>query len=375
MTPALHIICFDIPFPPSYGGAIDVFYRIQALAQAGVKITLHCTYKGTLTHYDELEMLCHKVYYYPRNLSWSRFFSTLPYTVNGRRDSELLAHLLADDAPILFEGLVDCFYLNHPALANRKKFFRECNVEHDYYRALGKATSNLWQKVYFHIEAYRLQRFESVLQSANGILALAHQDEQYFKQTFPNIPTYYLPCFHENQQVQSALGNGDFILYHGNLSVAENNRAALYIAKKVAPLIPHIPITIAGKNASQHLQQVCSRQTNIRLVNSPSQEQMRQLIATAHIHLMITFQGTGVKLKLINALYQGRFIIANDLMLAGTSLASACVAGDTPQKIARQCQELMEVPFTAEDIEKRKKILAPWDIHTLSQQLISILFA
>lgn len=375
MTNALHIICFDIPFPPSYGGAIDVFYRLQALAQVGVKITLHCTYKGTLTHYEELESLCQKVYYYPRDLGWKRFFSTLPYAVNGRRNSELLTHLLANDAPILFEGLVDCYFLNHPALANRKKFFRECNVEHDYYHALGQATPCLWKKCYFHLEACRLKRFESVLQSANGILALAHQDEQHFRQCFPTIPTYYLPCFHENKQVQSALGNGDFILYHGNLSVAENDCAALYIAEEVAPLIPDIPITIAGKGASQHLQQVCSKQDNIRLVNNPSQEQMHELIQTAHIHLMLTFQGTGIKLKLINALYQGRFVVANDSMLVGTPLASACVIGNTPQEIARQCQALMAVPFTVEDIEKRKKILAPWDIRTLSQQLISILFA
>lgn len=375
MTKALHIICFDIPFPPTYGGAIDVFYRIQALAQTGVEITLHCTYKGELSHHPELESLCRKVYYYPRKLRLSQLFSRLPWAVNSREDKELINHLLADDAPILFEGLVDCYFLNHPALANRKRFFRECNVEHDYYRALGNATSCLWKKIYFHIEANRLKRFESVLQSANGILALAHQDEQHFRQSFPNVPTYYLPCFHENKQVQSDLGNGDFILYHGNLSVAENDCAALYIAEKVAPLIPDIPITIAGKGASQHLQQVCSKQKNICLVNNPSQERMHQLIATAHIHLMLTFQGTGIKLKLINALYQGRFIVANDSMLVGTPLASACVIGNTPQEIAHQCQELMAVPFTIEEIEKRKKILAPWDIHSLSQQLISILFA
>lgn len=375
MTKALHIICFDIPFPPTYGGAIDVFYRIQALAQTGVEITLHCTYKGELSHHPELESLCRKVYYYPRKLRLSQLFSRLPWAVNSREDKELINHLLADKAPILFEGLVDCLYLNHPALANRKKFFRECNVEHDYYHALGKATPHLWKKCYFHIEAYHLKRFENILQNANGIFALAHQDEQHFRQSFPNVPVYYLPCFHENQQVQSALGKGEFILYHGNLSVAENDYAALYIAEKVAPLIPKIPITIAGKGASKHLQQACAKQKNICLVNNPSQERMHQLIATAQIHLMLTFQGTGIKLKLINALYQGRFIVANDSMLVGTTLACACSIGNSPEELALLCQEKMARPFTQDHIEERKKILAPWDIHSLSQQLVSILFA
>ncbi len=28
----LHIISFDIPYPPNYGGVIDVFYKLKALA-------------------------------------------------------------------------------------------------------------------------------------------------------------------------------------------------------------------------------------------------------------------------------------------------------------------------------------------------------
>ena len=38
----LHIISFDVPYPPDYGGAIDVFYKLKALNQEGVKIHLHC---------------------------------------------------------------------------------------------------------------------------------------------------------------------------------------------------------------------------------------------------------------------------------------------------------------------------------------------
>ena len=35
---ALNIICFDVPFPANYGGAIEEFYKIKALHQLGVKI-------------------------------------------------------------------------------------------------------------------------------------------------------------------------------------------------------------------------------------------------------------------------------------------------------------------------------------------------
>ncbi|MEI7802398.1 MAG: mannosyltransferase, partial [Bacteroidota bacterium] len=42
MTNQLHIISFNVPYPPDYGGVIDVYYKIKALKEAGVKIHLHC---------------------------------------------------------------------------------------------------------------------------------------------------------------------------------------------------------------------------------------------------------------------------------------------------------------------------------------------
>ena len=38
----LNIIAFNIPWPANYGGIIDVYYKIKALHQCGVKIILHC---------------------------------------------------------------------------------------------------------------------------------------------------------------------------------------------------------------------------------------------------------------------------------------------------------------------------------------------
>ncbi|MCX6283192.1 MAG: mannosyltransferase, partial [Bacteroidetes bacterium] len=42
MEQHLHIVSFDIPYPPDYGGVIDVYYKIKTLSEAGVKIHLHC---------------------------------------------------------------------------------------------------------------------------------------------------------------------------------------------------------------------------------------------------------------------------------------------------------------------------------------------
>lgn len=37
----LNIVAFDNPYPPTYGGVIDVYYKLKSLAETGLKIHLH----------------------------------------------------------------------------------------------------------------------------------------------------------------------------------------------------------------------------------------------------------------------------------------------------------------------------------------------
>ncbi|NJN35445.1 MAG: hypothetical protein HC817_15490 [Saprospiraceae bacterium] len=62
----LHLIAFDIPYPADYGGVIDVFYKIQALSAANVRVTVHCWQYGNRQPQLTLESVCEKVFYYPR---------------------------------------------------------------------------------------------------------------------------------------------------------------------------------------------------------------------------------------------------------------------------------------------------------------------
>lgn len=367
----LHIVSFDIPYPANYGGAIDVYYRIKALAEAGVRIVLHCTYKGNLVHYSELEDLCEHVYYYPRTLSLRFLFSHLPLAVAGRPNQEILRNLLQDDAPILYEGLVSCCTMNAPELKNRRKYFRECNVEHDYYRALAEASHSLRDKVYYMIEAHRLERFEQVLKKADGIFALAHQDEAHFVQRFPKVMTIYMPCFHAHEQVSCQEGLGKGILYHGNLRVEENQKAAEYILSDIAPKLPEIPFIIAGKGAKK----LKKHSENVSLIDDPNQEKMSQLVRDAQVHLLVTFQATGLKLKLLNVLYEGRHVVCNPEMVCGTELSELCHIGEDTKQLIAQCAELYLQGFSNEEIQERQNKLQLFNNTKLSEQLLTHIFS
>lgn len=351
----LHIISFSVPFPANYGGVIDVFYKLKALYKAGVNIHLHC-FQYDRAAAIELEKFCVSVNYYPRKSGILSQLSILPYIVKSRQSDALLKNLLQDNYPILFEGLHSCFYLNHKLLRNRKLLYRESNIEHHYYYNLSKAEKNPIRKLYFLIESAKLLLFQKQLDNASKMLVVSQTDCDYLRRKFPVKDVVYIPSFHGNEEVVCLPGKSDYVLYHGNLSVSENAQAAHFLIEKVFKHISQ-KLIIAGLNPDEDLKKAIFNHSNIELIANPIQEKMDELISHAHINILITFQPTGLKLKLINTLFRGRYVIVNSNMLAGTGLKNLCIVKETAQEIQNAVKEYMENDFDMEQVQLRSNLL------------------
>ena len=90
----LHIVSLNVPYPPNYGGIIDIFYKIKALHQIGVSITLHCYEYGRGTQI-ELNKYCSAVHYYSRKKSVIHWFKNKPFIV-ASRNSKILNYSLGN---------------------------------------------------------------------------------------------------------------------------------------------------------------------------------------------------------------------------------------------------------------------------------------
>lgn len=349
----LHIVAFDVPYPANYGGVIDVFYRLRALHQAGWKITLHCFTYGGKNQQSELEKYCVAVYYYPR-LKLPRTIWK-PYITATRNHPDLLKNLLKDDAPILFEALHSCYFLSHPALKGRRKLVRMHNIEHDYYSLLGKSEHNPLKKLYYVLESLLLDRYERHLHHADFILAISDKDEQDLYARF-GAKVKLLPPAHANVAITAKPGKGSYCFYHGKLSVAENHVAALYLIKEVFSKTK-TPLWIAGDKFSNELKKAAGKLSNVKLLEHLSPSEIDDHISNAHINVLTTFQPTGIKLKLVNVLYQGRFILTNSMMVSGTGLELLVETADTPKQMAEAIERIMGQEFTEEMSEQRSKLL------------------
>ncbi len=349
----LHIVSFDIPFPANYGGVVDVFYKIKALHELGCKIHLHC-YEYGRQRSDELSKYCVSVQYYQRDENKLNFLKKEPYVVISRSSKDLLDNLLQDEYPILIEGLHNCWLINHLKPSDRIVMVRTHNVEHDYYLGLAKVEKNLAKRHYFKWEAAKLEKFEEILSKADILWAISPNDQNYFEKKYGH--SQLLPAFHSSEVVTSKEGKGTYALYHGNLAVGENVEASTFLINEVFSRID-FPLIIAGSTPPNELKQLVSKYRNISLQSDISVDQLDRLIENAHINILPTFQPTGIKLKLLSALYKGRFCIVNKFMIENTGLESLCYVPDNPKLMIDTIEKIVNETFTSDHITERERVL------------------
>ena len=324
----IHIVSFDVPYPADYGGVIDVYYRIKALNQLGFKIILHC-FKSDRKEQRHLNSLTEEVYYYDRNKSIWNLLRKKPFIVVSRRSKLLLSRLLKDDSPILFEGIHSTFFLSHPSLENRFKYVRTHNVEYEYYTTLSK-NSTILKSLFFKIEALKLKHYESILGKANLILSIKDSDIEYFKLFNANVQI--LPASIPEIKHLTYTETEPYALYTGDLSISENEKSVLWIIKKIwIKDNTLMPLIIAGKNPTDKLKKVANLY-GVKLISNPSKESNEILLHNARVHILVSNNSVGIKLKLLMALQTSGYILVNNKMVVGTNLSDLCKICNSPDE-------------------------------------------
>ena len=347
----LHIIALDVPFPADYGGAVDMFYRIKALYKLGYELTIHIFEYGRGKQ-KELEKYG-KVIYYKRSFSFLNLFSSIPFIVKTRKSPELLQNLLSDNVPIFFEGIHTTYYLTNPDIASRMTYVRMHNIEHAYYYDLAKG-QHLFKKLFFRLESYKLKNYERILSHAKKVLAIKKEDQSHFLKYNPI--TEVLPASLPEFEIRISQTK-NYALFHGNLSVQENEKAIYWIIDALKnKLTDKFPLLVAGKNPSDRLLKFCNSQ-NIEVISNPPENELDQLIAEAQIHIFHTEYPSGVKLKLLNALHSKGQILINDAMTNDDEIKGFCQVANSKNEYSLKFEVLKNRLLSNEEFNERINLL------------------
>lgn len=372
MDKHLHIVCLDIPYPVDYGGVVDLFYKIKSLHQLGIKIHLHCFTKNRKPQ-EELNKYCDTVYYYQRKSNSKSFSFSRPLIVNSRVNEDLLNNLQMDNHPVLLEGIHCTYYLKTGQLNNRKIIVRLHNTEFAYYKHLAKHEGNLFKKIYYLHESKLLKKYEQAIAEKAIFLAVSKQDVDIYKYEF-NAAIHYLPVFLPYTLAVGKEGKGCYCLYHGNLSISENEEAVTWLLKNVFTKL-NLPFVIAGKNPSQKLQKLAQAHQHTCLVSNPSDKELQDMICKAHVHVLPSLNNTGIKLKLLNAIFNGRHCLVNKLGVQGSGLESFCHLAEDAETFKNKIEELFTNPFTEQELQQRQGLLQTvFNNETNARQLMTFLW-
>jgi hypothetical protein len=347
-----------------------MYYKIKALASAGAKITLHFFDYRPLRGTTGLQEDCVAIYRYRRKSLVAALPVTNPFIVGSRINSALVERLNKDHHPVLLEGL-HCAgiipFLNDP----NRVVLRMHNNEAKYYSYLANTENSFLKKAYLSWESRRLQAYQNILSKQLRLACLSQTDLGVFEKLYRFKQAHFIPCFIPWQQLSIKAGKGNYCLYHGNLGVSENEEAALWLIIQVFSKIP-VPLKIAGKGISNRVARAASAYKNVELINDPTIEKISELVKNAHINVLPSLNATGVKLKLLNALLNGRYCITNKAGVEGSSIHSGVVVEDDSAAWISNINYLMQQDLTAMEVNIRQPVLELYNNRQNADRLIAL---
>lgn len=359
----IHIIAFDIPYPPDYGGVIDIWYKIKALHHLGIQITLHVFLYPNKYPHEEIESYCTHIYYYPRNTLLRHHLSPLPYIVKSRISGALIQNILANPSPVLMEGIHSTHHLTALMKAGIPCYVRMHNIESKYYYYLFTLEKNILKKLFYFTEYKKLTHYEKIVFKSSGILFISPEDKKNFTAPVKSIILY---PFHGMEAVDKYESKMQ-ILFHANFAVEENRIAAMQIASLADAI--HLPIIIAGKYADTL--DIHNSNSHLIVFSNPSHEHMQSLLFSSAIHLLPLPQPTGIKLKLIQAIFAAKYIIVSNEMAQNFPWQSQVLTYQTPGDIPVIIDNIINGNIPAADYTSLHRILCDQEN---AQKLIDFIF-
>lgn len=325
-----------VPFPADGGYAIVVHNTIQSLIDLGCEVTLFSL--NTTKHFVKVkeikDPLFKKVKFIQYQIdnrvkakdAFLNLFSDQSYNLSRFYDvgcANKLGFLLRNNEfdIVQFEGLQVAPYLEAiKANTKAKLIYRAHNIEHQIWKRLTIKENFILRKIYLGILSKRLQRFEfKILNSFNALIAISFVDENFFKSVGcdAKIHTFPVALNLDNYQNNYLLSPDKSVGYIGSMDWRPNIEGLDWFLSKVWPSIAQldsgINFHLAGKNIPKQFE-IMSDDT---FINEGQVANAAEFISRQHVLIVPLLSGSGMRVKIIEAMALGKCIIATSIAAEG----------------------------------------------------------
>lgn len=313
-----------LPYPPIFGGAIDVWERIKGLVSLGHDVDLIVTdkYNPTQQQIDEMLSYVNNVYFVLRENRIQQIINQMPLQMISRKGLARIEVYQEYDLMILESEFCWAVTLNE-TIHYKKIVVRVHNIESFYFKMLGKSSSSLKDKIYYKIETSKIKKLSSLVFEKSDKLWFISKDD--LVQVHLPEKSVFMPFPINNHFVKPLIKQGNNVVFMGSLFMQNNTFGLDWYLNNVHSLIiesiPDYHLFIVGsfKEDNQKIRKKYSDIPNVSLIVNATD--LNEYYQKAQLFINPMLHGSGVKVKSINALVNGLPLVSTAIGTEGIGLS------------------------------------------------------
>lgn len=260
-----------------------------------------------------------------------------------------------------------------------KVILRAHNVEHLIWKHVAQSTRSYSKRWYLKHLSLTLRAYElEHLNDYDGIVCITQGDADYFKANGCRKPVTAIPFGVESGQWSAADGQqpveANSLFHIGAMDWMPNQESISWLLDNVWPVVhrevPQAHLYLAGRKMPERLMQ--ARIDGVTVVGEV--EDARSFIAGKQINVVPLLSGSGIRVKIIEAMSAGKAVVTTTVGARGIDYTDGenLLIANTPSEFARQIKRLLDDPDYCRRVgEAAARLVAgQYDVHRLTERLI-----
>lgn len=337
------LVCNKSPWPPKDGGSSATLSMAKALYSNGAKVSILAmnTSKHPVTEDSIPESLTSKIDFHFVNIDTRTktlpalldlFMPGIPYIAKRFMSEEFrdallkLIHSQRFDI-IQFEGLYAFQYHKYITQKGSSKVsYRPHNAEYEIWKGLACNSHNIFRKIYYRNLSRKVKNFEKKhINQYDCLITISETDLQTFQKLGNQKPCILSPYGFSHEDIplpEQAVGNNLFFI--GALDWMPNQEGIKWFVRKVWPeirkIIPALTFRIAGRNMPPGLIHILGKPG---VILDGEVEDAGRYMQDNGIMVVPLFSGSGMRVKIIDAMAHRRPVIATSIAAKGIPVSNS----------------------------------------------------
>lgn len=346
-----------LPYPPNQGAKLRNYALIHAVASRyEVDLLTFGSPQLVASEIDHLRSFCRNVMLVappersPHQRLRQALTSPLPdiaYRLASEPFAAALAEALANDYDVVqVEGIEMAPYLLQVAREERRPrlIFDEHNAEYALQRRIFQTdlrSPRRWVgALYSLLQWRRLVGYETrACAAADAVVAVSEQDAAALRRLRHGTTVTVVPNGIDTSRYTVVAHQGKpNLLFVGTLDYRPNVDAVLWCLNDILPrvrrAVPQVWLTLVGRSPAPQVQQVAAQREDVLLL--PDVPDVRPYLAKASVCVVPMRMGSGVRLKVLEAMAAGVPIVSTTLGVSGLAVRPGehALVADTAQAFA-----------------------------------------